>query len=105
MVFIKIVKEEGNKTIKETLDLRGNDKIYISDNDYPNWYLGFELTQEDFISLFSRKKAECKTRCEARQTAREKEIEEKLQKITEWEAEQERRHNKFPMCLLRKWRK
>ena len=104
MVFVKLVKKEGNKTIRETLDLKGNDAIYISDNDYDG-YLGYKLAQEDFIPLFSRKKAESKARYEARQAAKEKEVEEKLQKIKEWEAEQERRNSKFSMCLLRKWRK
>ncbi|NBI89618.1 hypothetical protein D3Z45_03215 [Lachnospiraceae bacterium] len=79
MVFVKIVKKEGNKTTQETLDLKGNDAIYISDNDY-NGYLGFKLTQEDLIFLFSRKKAQGKVRIEAQKTAQEKQIEEKLQK-------------------------
>ncbi len=94
MVFVKIVKKEDNKITQETLDLRENDAIYISDNDYPN-YWGFKLTQEDFVSLFSRKKAESRAKYEAQQTAKEREIEEKLQKIKEWEAEQERRNSKF----------
>ncbi len=101
MVFVKIVKKEDNKITQETLDLRENDAIYISDNDYPNDW-GFKLTQEDFVSLFSRKKAESRAKYEAQQTAKEREIEEKLQKIKEWETEQERRNSKFPMCLLKK---
>lgn len=101
MIFVKVVKKEENKTTQEILDLKGNDAIYISDNDY-NGYLGFKLTQEDFVSLFSKKKIECRVKYESQQTAKEREIEEKLQKIKEWEAEQERRNSKFPMCLLRK---
>ncbi|GFI46821.1 hypothetical protein IMSAGC019_02141 [Lachnospiraceae bacterium] len=101
MVFVKIVKKEGNKTTQETLDLKGNGAIYISDNDYSG-YWGFKLAQEDFVSLFNRKKAECSAKYEAQQTAKEREVEEKLQKIKEWGAGQERRNSKFPMCLLEK---
>jgi len=100
MVFVKIVKKEDNKITQETLDLRENDAIYISDNDYPNDW-GFKLTQEDFVSLFSRKKAESRAKYEAQQTAKEREIEEKLQKIKEWEAEQERRNSKSPLIFRR----
>ena len=55
MIFVKVVKKEENKTTQEILDLKGNDAIYISDNDY-NGYLGFKLTQEDlYLFLVKRK--------------------------------------------------
>ncbi len=43
--------------------------------------------EHDFVSLFSKKKIECRVKYESQHTAKEREIEEKLQKIKEWEAE------------------
>lgn len=77
MIFVNVIKEEGNTTTMETLDLMRGDAIHIS--EHYGW-TGYKLTQEDFVSLLNRKKAENKAKFEAQQAVKEKEIKEKLQK-------------------------
>lgn len=95
MVYVRIVRNDGNKSICEELNLghgcqigKGIDHVVVS-SDWNNTDRGYRVTQEDFESLFLRKHNEVMKQIEARKSAQQKETEKQLEEMKQWKAETE----------------
>lgn len=109
MAIIKLIREDVNKTVCETLNLNhgtlcgvGVDRIIVSGSAGNNAY-GYRITQEDFDYLYEKKRREAEAELEKRKTEEEREQERKIEEIKKWELEQKKRDKKFPRCIFKKF--
>lgn len=95
MVFVRIIRDDGNKLTCDELNLyhgccigKGIDRVVVS-NDCSNSDKGYRVTQEDFESLFRQKHNEAMKEIESRKSTQQKETEKQLEEMKRWKAETE----------------